>query len=106
MEPQPSPIAVNCDASASDMMLLCQKLGERMAADGAPHALAAAMTLAVRGLDGVDSYTFAKRTGIDHDALRRAEAGEVPFEELPAAIMNRAVAEPRLDVDWLRQSAS
>ena len=87
------------------MMLLCERLSERLAADGARHAAAAAMALAVRGIGGVDPATFADQIGISRDELARAEAGEVPFDELPSAILQSAAADPRLDVDRLRLAA-
>lgn len=86
----------------SEMTLLCERLSERLARDGAPHPRAAAIALAVRGLSGSDVVAFAEQLGISGDEVARAESGEVPFAHLPAGIVQRAVAEPRLDLDRLR----
>lgn len=84
------------------MTLLCERLSRRLAADGARHPTAAALTLAVRGLRGVDPAAFADELGISRDQLAEAESGDVAFDQLPPAILRRAIAEPRLDVDRLR----
>ncbi len=83
------------------MTLLCEGLSRRLAAEGAPHPTAAAITLAVRGLHGVDPGTFADLFGIDPDHLAQAESGTVPFEQLPPPVLRLAIDEPRLDLNRL-----
>ena len=84
------------------MTLLCERLSRRLAAEGARHPTAAAVALAVRGLQGADPATFANELGISPDQLARAESGNVAFDQLPPAILQRANAEPQLDLERLR----
>jgi hypothetical protein len=85
-------------AWTTDLTRLCERLAERLAAEGARYPEAGAVALAVRGRAGVDRPTFADDLGLDPDELRRVERGEVPFDEFPAAIRQRAHREPRLDL--------
>jgi hypothetical protein len=85
----------------TDLTGLCQRIAQRLADDGARHPSAAAVTLAVRGAEGVDRHTFAHGLGLDPDLLRSAERGELSFAELPEPIRTRARAEPRIDLPRL-----
>ncbi len=86
---------------SSDLNLLCERLSERLAQDGAMHADAAALCVAVRGLAGTGAHEFAAELGLTAEELSRIETGEVPWDELPAEILRRAEAEPRLDLELL-----
>jgi len=88
-------------AWSTDLTRLCERLAERLAADGARYPVDAAVALAVRGRAGVDRRSFADDLGLDPDELGRMERGEVPFERFPPAIRLRAQAEPRLDLGRL-----
>jgi hypothetical protein len=83
---------------SSDLNLLCERLAERLARDGAHHADAAALTIAVRGLRGQSARDFAAELDLDGGELSRIETGEVAWADLPPAILRRAAAEPRLDL--------
>lgn len=67
--------------------LRCVELHERVADDlglaGARHPEVAASLLAARGAAGLRVESFARRTGVDTEVLRRAEAGELSVDELP-----------------------
>ena len=66
------------------------------------HADAAALCIAVRGLEGTSAREFAAELGLAAAELSRIETGEVPWDELPPEILRRAEAEPRLDLSRLR----
>ena len=87
---------------SSDLNLLCERLAQRLAADGAVHADAAALCIAVRGLRTTSARDFAAEVGVTPAELSRVETGEVPWAELPPAILDLAEAEPRLDLSRLR----
>ena len=53
---------------------------------GAAHPEVAAAVLAVRGATGLDQCSFARRAGVDVVQLQRAEAGDVPRDQLPGAL--------------------
>jgi hypothetical protein len=91
---------------SSDLNLLCERLSERLARDGAEHAGAAALCVAVRGLEGSGAREFAVEVGLTTAELSRLETGEVPWDELPTEIRRRAEAEPRLDLERLRPRPS
>ncbi|MGZ4715921.1 MAG: helix-turn-helix domain-containing protein [Acidimicrobiales bacterium] len=86
---------------SSDLNLLCERLAEGLAEDGATHADAAALTIAVRGLRGLSAGEFAAEVGIGPAELSRIETGEVAWADLPPVILRLAAAEPRLDLDRL-----
>lgn len=46
----------------------------------------AAGILESRGRAGLDRAEFARRAGVDVEVLRRAEAGELPRDELPGCL--------------------
>lgn len=66
-----------------DVVAFVERLAERLRQDGAAHPVAAAVALAARGRRRSDPGAFAAAVGLDTALVRRAEAGEVPFGELP-----------------------
>ncbi len=66
-----------------DATAMCELLGKRLAASGAPHPMAGAVALAARGHLGLDQEVFAGLVGIEVSDLSEAEAGMVPFGRLP-----------------------
>lgn len=86
---------------SSDLNLLCGRLSERLAEDGADHPDAAALCIAVRGLRATGARAFAVELGLSTEELSRIETGGVPWAELPPAILRLAEAEPRLDLGRL-----
>lgn len=86
---------------ATDVTRLCERLAERLAAEGAPFPVAGAVALAVRGEAGVDRVTFADELGIDPQELEHIEGGTVPFDQLPEVIRLMAATNSRLDLDHL-----
>jgi hypothetical protein len=88
---------------SGDLNLLCERLAERLAADGATHPGAAALAIAVRGLRGADRPSFASELGLGRADLAAIEAGDVAWVDLPPEILRRAAADDRLDLARLRQ---
>ena len=66
-----------------DMTMVCERLAERLRSKGVTHPVAAAVALAARGHRGVDIEPFAADIGLDAHELRRIEAGDVAFADLP-----------------------
>jgi len=66
-----------------DATAMCELLGRRLAARGAPHPIAGAVALAARGHLGLGQGEFADLTGLDVSCLAEAEMGRVPFGRLP-----------------------
>jgi hypothetical protein len=89
------------DAWDTDQTLLCERLAERLRNRGSAHPVAAAVALAVRGAQGLDQRTFADRSGLDLDELRRIDDGQVALEDLPAPILLAARHAVGLDLDHL-----
>ena len=87
---------------SSDLNLLCERLSERLAEDGAVHADAAALCIAVRGLRSTSARDFAREVHLTPAELARVETGEVAWADLPDDLLRLAAAEPRLDLDRLR----
>lgn len=82
----------------SDLTRVCERLASRFACEGAEHPVAASVVLAARGHSGLDASEFAERHRLKLDALRRAEAGEVPWEDLPDIIGELLEAVPAIDL--------
>lgn len=66
-----------------DVVAFVERLAERLREDGTPHPVAAAVALAARGRRRSAPEAFAGESGIEAGVVRRAEAGEVPFADLP-----------------------
>lgn len=82
---------------------LIVRMADILAADGAPHPIAGALSAAVRGRQQVDVAAFAAETGLEPAVIEAAEAGYVPFDRLPPAISSRI---PWLGVDLAVLAAS
>jgi len=87
---------------SGDMNLLCERLADRLAADGAPHPGAAALSIAVRGLRGCDRHAFAAELGLTPNELSDIEHGDVAWAQLPAEILRLAVSDGRIDLARLQ----
>lgn len=85
----------------TDHTMLCERLAERLRHEGYPHPGVAAVALAVRGARGADQAAFAAVLGVPRPVLAAAEAGELAFDRLPAALQDLARTLPRLDLDRL-----
>ncbi len=82
----------------SDLTRVCERLAGRFAGEGAAHPVAASVVLAARGHSGLDNTEFAELHQLDLDRIRRAEAGEVPWEDLPDIIGELLEAMPAIDL--------
>jgi hypothetical protein len=78
----------------ADQSWACERLAERLHTQGFVHPVAAAVALAARGHAVADVASFAIELGVDVGYWRRLEAGEVPYELLPAVLRRRASAIP------------
>ena len=65
----------------SDLTRVCERLAQHLDRSGATHPVAAAVTLAARGHQGLDVAEFADVLGLPVDAIRRAEAGNIAWED-------------------------
>lgn len=107
--PEPMPTdrgAAAADVTSNDyksnVSTLTERIAIRLAARGAEHAVAAAVTIALRGMSGLEPADFAAELGLAPAQLQALEAGAVAFVELPAAVSNRMLShnlEPLLLVD-------
>ncbi len=89
-------------AYSTNVSTLTERIAIRLAADGAEHAVSAAITIALRGQSGHDTAGFAAAVGLALADLRALEAGTIAFVDLPSAICDRmhtAGLEPLLLVD-------
>jgi hypothetical protein len=111
-EPMPSESSNRSGSSAdsdvtpggysTNVSTLTERIAIRLASQGAEHAVAAAITIALRGQSRLDRAGFAAELGIAAADLRALEAGTVAFVDLPVAVaerMHAAGLEPLLLVD-------
>ena len=89
------------DAWDTDQNLLCERLADRLRAEGSPHPAAAAVALAVRGWLGCDRAEFATRHHLDLGVVEAIDAGAVPLADLPPPVLLAARHELGLDLDHL-----
>lgn len=82
--------AVTTPQSGVDVVAVAERLAQRLAATGVPHPVAAAVALAARGHHGPDPHSHATQHRLDPDVVATAEAGHLPFDQLPDPL-----------VDWL-----
>jgi hypothetical protein len=75
---------------STDLTKLCERLAERLRAEGAPHPEPAAVALAVRGASGEDRHDFAIRLCLTDEALAHIERGEVSLDGWPLALIEEA----------------
>lgn len=81
---------------------LCRRLAQRYAEQGLAHPLAAAAAQAGRGRHGLTVEQYARLIGVPVVELRSAEAGDVPFSELPGPLVADLARSGRIDLDALR----
>ena len=81
-----------------DRRRLLERLAARAGADGAAWPRVAAVVVALRGVAGDDSATFAARVGVPLAVLTRLEAGGLSSRHVPRRV--RAAAGP-LDWAWV-----
>lgn len=93
---------VTLDIYSTNVSTLTERIAIRLASQGAEHAVAAAITIALRGQSKLDPSDFAAELGLKLADLRALEAGTVAFVDLPDAVarrMHEAGLEPLLLVD-------
>ena len=90
-EPMPAdePVVVTAGSYISNVTTLTERIAIRLAGQGVEHAVAAAVTIALRGMSGKSPTDFAAELGLAHADLRALEAGTVAFGDLPASLMSR-----------------
>ena len=82
----------------SDLTRVCERLARHLDRSGATHPVAAAVALAARGHRGRDTDEFAGVLGLPVDTIRRAESGDIAWEELPDIIGDLLEAMPNIDL--------
>jgi hypothetical protein len=75
---------------STDLTKLCERLAERLRAEGARHPEPAAVALAVRGASGEDRHDFATRLRLTDEELADIEHGEVSLELWPISLIDEA----------------
>ncbi len=94
--------AVTRGGYSTNVSTLTERIAIRLASQGAEHAVAAAITIALRGQSRLDPTEFAAAIGLAFADLRALEAGTIAFVDLPEALARRmhdAGLEPLLLVD-------
>jgi hypothetical protein len=94
---------MNLDASAtpswpSDLTRVCERLAHQLHRGGATHPVAAAVALAARGHLGLDIAEFAAAADLPIDTVRRAEAGDIAWEDLPDILGSLVESIPSVDL--------
>ena len=108
--PEPAPCATGTQSGAdvtpsgysTNVNTLTERIAIRLASQGAEHAVAAAIAIALRGQSRLDLGGFAAEIGLTIADMRALEAGTIAFVDLPAAVAQRmhdAGLEPLLLVD-------
>lgn len=82
----------------SDLTRVCERLAQHLDRSGATHPVAAAVALAARGHHGLDVDDFARGLGLSADAVGRAEAGGIAWEDLPDIIGDLLESIPSIDL--------
>ena len=82
----------------SDLTGVCERLAMHLDRSGATHPVAAAVALAARGHHGLDLADFAAELGLPVEAVQRAEAGDIAWEELPDIIGHLLEAMANIDL--------
>ena len=98
--------AVTTDRYNTNVTTLTERIAIRMAGEGAEHPVAAAVTIAVRGMSRLEPGDYASTLGLAPADVRALEAGTVPLDDLPAALwklMHDHGLEPVMLVDLDRQ---
>lgn len=84
--PDASGPTVTGERYRTDVTSLTERIAIRMAGEGAEHAVAAAVAIAVRGMSRLEPREYADTLGIAPADLRALEAGTVPLADLPASL--------------------
>lgn len=82
----------------SDLTRVCERLAHQLHRRGAPHPVAAAVALAARGHLGLDIAEFADAVDLPLDTARRAEAGDIAWEDLPDILGSLLDSMPGVDL--------
>lgn len=80
-------MARGVSSTTTDVTRLVERLAAQLARSHARHPVAAAVAIACRGNAGLDPAEFAERLGLPVSTVVACEAGAVPFDELPAALV-------------------
>jgi len=77
---------VTPDRYNTNVTTLTERIAIRLAADGAEHPVAAAVTIAVRGMLRLEPVDYADTLNVAPADLRALEAGTVPLGDLPVSL--------------------
>lgn len=75
---------------APEILMLIDRVSERLGESGAPHPVVGATALAVRGLTGSDVGAFATELGMATYRIEAIEAGEVSAANVDAELRRAA----------------
>jgi len=70
----------------TNVTTMTERIAIQLAADGAEHPVAAAVTIALRGIVRCERDDFAGLLEIERADLRALEAGTVPLADLPKTL--------------------
>ncbi len=70
---------------------VAERVTQALADAGAPWPRVGARVLEARGRSGLDLAAFAEHVGVPPDVLGQAEAGQVAFVLLPAALRTQLI---------------
>ncbi len=86
---------------STDLTRLCERLAERLHAEGAEHPVEAAVALTARGHRGVGPDEFCEQIGVEPGALQAVEAGGVAWASFPPALELAIRDTPGIDLPRL-----
>lgn len=78
--------AVTTQRYSTNVTTLTERIAIRLAAQGAEHPVAAAVTIAVRGMSRLGPVEYAEALGLAPADVRALEAGTVALGELPPSL--------------------
>ena len=97
---------VTPDRYRTDVTRLTERIAIRLSSEGAEHPVAAAVTIAVRGMLRMEPVDYAARLGLVPADLRALEVGTVALADLPTPLwrlVHDCGMEPVMLVDLDRQ---
>ncbi len=82
----------------SDVTPLCERVARRKARAGAPHPVAAALSICARAHTRLTPTAFAARVGLTRAQVDQLESGRIPWRDIPDGIALAAADAPGLDL--------
>lgn len=89
-------VDVTDESYKTNVTPLTERIALRLARAGLEHPVAAAVTIAMRGMSGLDRDAYAAELGVAGARVDELELGQVALEELPESVW-RMVHEHQLE---------